>query len=129
MRSYIVDGARVGQARQALRNDQGKPMKQVEAAEALGIHAVTLNRIENGKAPVSLELLERLVELTGRSREWLLGQDDQVDPILANRDRIARALAKIAEGFEELELVDVLNTQARLAAVEIPDDALEVLQP
>ncbi len=118
MKSYTVNGARVGQARQALRNDEGRPMKQVEAADALGIHVVTLNRIENGKAPVSLDLLERLAAFTGRSKEWLLGEAELLDPVLANRERISKALGKIAEGFEELGLVDVLNNQARLAGIE-----------
>ncbi len=117
--SYQVDGARVGQARQAVVKD-GRPLKQVEAAELLGLHPVTLNRIENGKARVSLETLERIAALTGRTREWLLGEPETIDPLEAGRGRLANALAQISAGFEELN--DVLAQQVRAAreAVEVP---------
>jgi transcriptional regulator with XRE-family HTH domain len=109
--SYTVDPVRAAQARIEKR------LSQVSAASALGVNRVTLNKIENGKANVSLDLLERMAGEYGRSRDWLLGKDD-VDPVAANRDRISKALQKIAEGFEELDLVNVLNAQASLAASE-----------
>lgn len=109
--SYTVDPHRAAQARLAVG------LTQAEAADDLGVNRVTLNKIENGKANASLDLIERMAARYTRSREWLLGQD-HADPVLVNRDRIARALGKIAEGFEELGLVEVLNGQAHLAAVD-----------
>ncbi|HXH35233.1 MAG TPA: helix-turn-helix transcriptional regulator [Plantibacter sp.] len=100
MKSYQVDGMRIGQARQAVLTEDGKPLKQVEAAERLGVHPVTLNRIENGKAKVSLELLERLALLTGRSREWLLGEPEPEDEFAARSSQLAEAMAHLAASFE-----------------------------
>jgi len=111
--TYTPDKTRVAQARLAA----GFAV-QADAAQSLGVNRVTLNKIENGRANLSLDLLERMADLYGCSRGFLLGLDDQVDPVLVNRDRIAKALAKIAEGFEELELVDVLNAQAHAHAVD-----------
>lgn len=102
MKSYAIDGARLGQARQALTDENGKRLTQAEAARILGVHTVTLNRIENGKARASLELLERICELTGKSRIWLLGEEEPVDPFEVNRARLAVAVQNIADGFDLL---------------------------
>ena len=103
---YVADGLRIAKARQALG------LTQADFAERLEIHRVTLTKIENSDAKVSLELLERLVMLTGRSREWLLGQPEQVDPVEQNRQRVGAALAKMADAFDELaELTDTLNSR------------------
>lgn len=96
-------------------------LTQAEAAGTLGVNRVTLNKIENGRSNLSLDLLERMAARYGCSREHLLGLDD-TDPVRANRDRIAKALQKIAEGFEELELTDVLNNRARDAGSQVRDD-------
>lgn len=109
--SYTIDGARAGQARTALS------MTQADMADALGVNRVTMNKVENGRANVSLEFLERLSELTGRSREWLLGEPEQVDAIELGREQLAAAFAKISAGFETLnDLVATLNDRAREAA-------------
>lgn len=113
--SYFVEPARAAQARMAA----GFPV-QADAADALRVNRVTLNKIENGRANVSLELLERMTSLYGKSREWLLGEPEQVDAIELGRERLATALAKINAGFEDLtDLVDTLNREAREAAVEV----------
>lgn len=112
--SYPIDGARVGQARLALG------LTQTELADRIGVHRVTMTKIEGG-APVSLETLEALsVELV-RSREWLCGEPDQVDEFDLARERIANAMSKIADGFEDFqEAVIVLEERARHAgAVEV----------
>jgi transcriptional regulator with XRE-family HTH domain len=99
MKSYEIDGTRFGQARQILKDEDGKPLTQSATADKLGVHAVTLNRIENGKARVSLDLLERMSELTGKSREWLLGEDEPVDPFEENRAKLTEAVNQLAAGF------------------------------
>lgn len=114
MKSYKVNHARAGQARVATLDAEGdKPLKQVRAAELLGIHAVTLNRIEAGSARVSLELLERMCVLYGCTRAYLLGEPELVDELEAARERIAGALTKVGSGLEELAgLVETLNDRA-----------------
>jgi transcriptional regulator with XRE-family HTH domain len=98
----------------------GLGLKQAEAADALGVNRVTLNKIENGRANVSLELLEAMAEMYGCSREYLLGQPEEVDAIELGRERLAVALAKINDGFEDLtSLVDTLNAQARDAVSSV----------
>lgn len=120
MDGYLVDHVRVAQARQALRGANGKPLTQRLAAERLDVHPVTLNRIENGKARVSLELLERMATLYGCTREHLLGASEQVDPIAAARNQVADALEKIGGGFEELaDVVEVLQAQAVAAKRQV----------
>lgn len=112
-----VDPVRAGQAREAFRDKAGARLSQVAAARRLGVHPVTLNKIENGKANCSLELLERMSKLYGRTREWLCGENDPVDEVEAAREKFALALSSIGEGFEQLtELVDVLNQRAAGAA-------------
>ena len=112
MDGYSIDHLRAGQARAALR-DQGKPLAQAAAARKLGVHPVTLNKIENGKANVSLELLERMARLYGVSREWLCGQDAPTDPVEAAREEIAEALGDIGTGLNKIaDLVETLNLEA-----------------
>lgn len=111
---YVVDGVRLAQARQALPAGGGKPVTQADFAALIGVHRVTLTKIENGDARVSLDLLERIVAKTGQSREWFLGAPEQVDPVEESRLQVGAALAKIAAGFEEL--TDVLGDRVREAA-------------
>lgn len=115
-RSYQLDPVRVAQARQAIPGanstaERFRAMTQTELAEKLGVHRITLTQIENGKANASLDLLERLVQATGKSREWLLGEPEQLDPVEESRQQVGAALAKIAAGFEQL--TDVLDEQLR----------------
>jgi transcriptional regulator with XRE-family HTH domain len=113
--SYTPDPVRVAQAR------MDKGLKQAEAADALHVNRVTLNKIENGRANVSLELLERMTNLYDRTREHLLGEPEHVDPIELNREQLASALSKINAGFEDLtNLVETLNDAAREAAGKTP---------
>lgn len=98
-RSYRVESARAGQAR------QNKGLTQAAAAEDLSINRVTLNKIENGHANVSLELLERMARLYACSREWLIGEPEAVDEVEIDRERIANALSSIRDGFEALDAV------------------------
>lgn len=114
--AYTVDPVRAAQARAA------KSLTQADAADLLRVNRVTLNKIENGRANVSLELLERMTELYDRSRDWLLGNDEALDPIEAGRKRIAAALEQISAGFEDLN--EVLGDRVREAReVQQTDDA------
>lgn len=117
MSGYRVDPVRAAQARLDKKGTDGRPLKQAAAAKLLGIHPVTLNRIENGKARVSLELLERMVKLYGQTRAWLLREPETVDAVEASRERIANALCQIGIGFEELTAV--LNAQLPSAKNEV----------
>lgn len=105
---------RVAQARIALVGEGGRQVTQDELADLVAIHRVTMNRIEAGTARVSLDVLERLSVVLGRSREWLLGEPDPIDELALARDRVASALAKIGEGFEDFTgAVDLLYERAR----------------
>ena len=113
MEGLSIDHVRAGQARAALRDDRGRPLSQAAAARKLDVHPVTLNKIENGKANVSLELLERMSRLYGRSREWLCGENEPADPVEAAREDIAEALGDIGTGLGKLaDLVETLNGAA-----------------
>lgn len=118
--SYQLDGLRVAQARQALQGRDGKALTQGELAERAEIHRVTMTRIENGDAKVSLELLERLSGLLDKSRPYLLGEPEQIDPLEEARGRIGQALAKVATGMDELaDVVETLNQRAAEAAAPV----------
>jgi transcriptional regulator with XRE-family HTH domain len=93
---YIVDGARVGQARQ----EAG--FTQTDLAARIGVHRVTMTKIEN-RAPVSLETLERLASALGRSREWLLGEPEQIDEFELAREKMASALESFSEAVDLLQ--------------------------
>jgi transcriptional regulator with XRE-family HTH domain len=114
--SFDVDPTRAAQARISAG------LTQALAADELEINRVTMNKIENGKARVSLDLLERMAQRYGRSRAWLIGEPEAEDEIEASRERIANALSLISQGFEEL--VPVLNDRVREAR-----EAQEFLTP
>lgn len=72
-RGQQVNGALIGKLR-----TQKLSLTQAQMAERLGIHWVTQSNIENGKALVSLELLERLAkELSVPRNELLLAAEVQ----------------------------------------------------
>jgi transcriptional regulator with XRE-family HTH domain len=114
---YEIDGLRVAQARQALRPDGEKrqrdddaTMTQGDLADLIGVHRVTLNKIEAGQRAVSLDTLERLAVRLGRSREWLLGEPETIDEFELAREKMANALSEFSSA------VDLLQRAARDAA-------------
>lgn len=82
------NGLRIAQARLALPD---KP-SQAEFAKRIGIHWVTQSNIENGKANISLELLERIAEVTGEKREHFLtgASDDDAEAALPELIALSR---------------------------------------
>jgi len=79
---HRVDGLKVARARESL-GANGHRVTQAEFARRLGVHVITLNRIENNKARVSLDLLERIADQTGKQRGHFLSDDDdeESDPV------------------------------------------------
>lgn len=65
------DGAKIGLLRTAME----PKVSQREFADRLGIHWVTQSNIENGKTNVSLELLERIAEQLGTTRDDIAESD------------------------------------------------------
>ena len=94
-----ANGLRIAQARLSLPD---RP-SQAEFARRVGIHWVTQSNIENNKANVSLELLERIAEHTGTTREHLLGSDE---------DEEAAKVPKL-----ELDLLEGVRALKRLLAL------------
>lgn len=90
---HRVDGLKIAKAREALGRGKKVRMTQAKFAERVGIHLVTMNRIENGKANVSLDLLEKIAAETGHPREHFLadGDDDEAEaaPMALTRDEYA----------------------------------------
>lgn len=117
-----LDGGRVAKARQALKDGDGRYMRQSEFAELIGVHPVTMNRIENNKAKVSLETLELLCEQLSRSREHLMGLPEEIDELNSARDRVAKALSKLADGYADFgEAVEALNDRVKeIADARVP---------
>lgn len=111
-RGVGIDPARLGQARTAKR------LTQDDLAELVGAHRVTIAKLEGTTGPAcSLELLERLSAALGRSREWLMGEPEQVDEFELARNRMASAMSQIADGFEDFtEAVEALQRRAHEAA-------------
>lgn len=124
MKGFAIDPVRAAKARMAAQIEE-KPLTQVEAARLLDVHPITLNRVENGKSPGSAELLERMVELYGVSREYLLGEPERADEFDLARERMATGVAKIVSGFEEMGMAFDLLNEARRAA-DLAVDGAEV---
>jgi transcriptional regulator with XRE-family HTH domain len=78
-------------------------MTQVQLADRLGLHRVTLTKIETGHARVSRETLERLAVELGRSTAWLLGEPEEVDEIELARTKIFAAATDFLEAIQMLE--------------------------
>ena len=55
---------------------ENKELKQIEAAAALGISSVNLNRYETGKHSPDLETLTKLALFYGVTTDYLLGRVD-----------------------------------------------------
>lgn len=118
--SYLLDGERVARARVALPvGEDGRQVSQDDLGGLVGIHRVTVTRIENGKAPVSLEVLERLSQVLGVSRSWLLGEPEQVDELERAREKMARSLAEFSDA------VDLLAGRLQTAAPASPVERAE----
>jgi transcriptional regulator with XRE-family HTH domain len=103
--SYQPDGLAIAKRRTALG------LSQEALAARCGVHRVTIANIENGRYRVSTELLDCLAGELGVTREHALGLPEQIDTVEAERRRIARAMASISDGFEELTAV--LNDRVR----------------
>jgi len=95
-----VDGLKVAKARAALPHVDGREVSQVRFAEMLGVHAVTMNRIESGKARVSLELLERIAAATGKPRDSFRADAPDIETDL--RAALVAALARVGEELADL---------------------------
>jgi transcriptional regulator with XRE-family HTH domain len=115
--SYLLSGERVAKARLAITDERGRPISQQELANRADLNRVTVAKIEGNKQRVSLEVLERLTVALGRSREYLLGEPEQVDEFEIARARLARATTMIVDGFEEAGLVLDLVKRVREAGV------------
>lgn len=110
-----LDGVRVAQARQKLPGFNGRTyLRQTEFADQIGLHPVTLNRIENNKTNVSLELAERLANALGVTREWLQGADD---PYELARVKMGQALADFNEAVDLLKNAAAATGQAPVEVV------------
>lgn len=107
-KSYCIDPSRAGQA----RTKAGLTQQQV--ADQLGCSRITINKIENGRANVSLSLVEGMANLYAVTREWLLGE---LDPAAAHHKKIVTALGKLEEGLGDIvDIVEELNAEAAAAA-------------
>lgn len=91
-----VNGLRVAQARLALED---RP-SQADFAKRVGIHWVTQSNIENNKANVSLELLERIAAEARVTREHLLATDLDEEERLSELRRIRAEL--VLNGQDDL---------------------------
>lgn len=121
--SFQLDGVRVARARAILRDNDGRALTQVAFAGLVGLHPVTMNRVENNKTRVSLSVVEKIATLTGRTREYLLGEVEQVDGVEMARGMFAHALEQMQDGFEDFNAaIDLLTARAKDAAV-LPEPA------
>lgn len=103
---HEFNGALLGR----IRTERG--LTQAQMATRLGIHWVTQSRIENGKVKVSLELLERIAEETGRDRNDFLAEP------------VAAAPSSDDDEEEASDMVATLFRQAVDAAVDARFDKL-----
>jgi transcriptional regulator with XRE-family HTH domain len=114
---HRVDGLRIARARQSLTDGRTeKPLSQAAFAKRLGIHPVTMSNIENGKANVSLDLLERIADETGTTRDDLLasgddGDEEEDEPVSELLMRAAYHLDKAGD----YEMADRLRMRVRRA--------------
>jgi len=117
---FQIDGVRLGRRRTELA------LTQQLLADKAHIHRTTLAKIEGGSRSVSLQIVERLAAVLGCSREWLLGEPEQADEFDLARDRIASAMTKMADGFEDFTAaVEALEQRARDVAAGVHDQSGE----
>jgi transcriptional regulator with XRE-family HTH domain len=122
--SYELNGDNVAKARLAIIDERGRPLSQQALADRVGLNRVSVANIERNAQRVSLEVLERLSVALGRSREHLLGEPEQVDEYELARERMATAMSKIGEGFEDFAAaVQVLEDRARRSAEQTEVEA------
>lgn len=116
---YEVDGLRVAQARHAILSSRGKPLTQAELAASVGVHHLTVNRIENGHARVSLETLERLTTVLNVTRDHLLGTESSVEAAtrIQQEKLIREALAPLEAAL--FEVVTQIRARSEAEAREV----------
>lgn len=105
-----INGVAVARARLAITDRQtGKPLTQAAFARRIGIHVVTMSNIENGKANVSLELLEKIAKETRKRREdfQLADSDDDAEAAepMAARSLLEVLYAEIGVALKKTEPV------------------------
>lgn len=102
-----IDGVAVAKARLAITDRRtGKPLSQADFARRIGIHPVTMSNIENGKANVSLELLEKIAKETRKRREDFQLADDADSEEAAEpmgRSLLETLYAEIGEALKKTE--------------------------
>lgn len=112
-RGQQVDGLRIAR----LRVEKLNSITQADFANRVGVHWVTMSNIENGKARVSLETLERIAGELGVRREELLADDeDEEAAAMPSTRSLAEDLHRLAALASLLErepaaLDDLLSTK------------------
>lgn len=95
------DPSELGQNVRRLRTQKG--LTQRELAQQVGVHRVTITRIENGQEGADLDTLERMVEVFGCKYEDLVGPSGYAPLNKAIRDlqRDRKMMAEIGEITED----------------------------
>lgn len=94
-----VNGLRIAQARHALPRDTTRPVSQAKFAEMIGLHTVSVNRLERGKARASLDTLGRISSVTGLPiQHFLITSDTAAHPA---RDKVRDAVDNLVDALME----------------------------
>ena len=95
-----------------LRKD--KDYSQQQLADMLDIHLTHLNRLENGHAQPSIEVIKKLINLFDVSADYLLDDDSDSFEINIENKNLA----------EKIRLIDKLEKKDKEALIQVIDSML-----
>lgn len=81
---------------------QDSNLKQVEIADALGIHPPTLSKYIHGVSGMSLETLYKFCTVFNVSADWLLGIDrGEESSVIAKSNQMRNAVYRAGEALQK----------------------------
>lgn len=97
-----------------------KRISQVEVADLLGMEKANYHRLENRGEKLTIEQLEKIAEALGVSIFVLLGQNEEIDSLLSEKEKLEEEINNIIEA--KLSLEDYIERSFSLFLKQVEKD-------
>ncbi|MBN1364243.1 MAG: helix-turn-helix transcriptional regulator [Syntrophaceae bacterium] len=100
-----------------------KKLSQEQLAEAVGINAAHLSRLENDKYQPSMPVLKKMAEVLEVTVDYLLSEEDEAVPEIKIKNKPLAERIKLIESLDEddqnalIRVIDSMLTKKKMMAV------------